>query len=826
VKLRTIDAQSFGLLKAAKLDDLGDGLNVICGPNESGKTSFRELVRMVLYGFPDGRSKESNRYFAPDGSRAGRLVFEGEGGRWALSRSGDKSGTPKVETISGAERASLRDDIVGNVTDQTYRVLFGFGLDELPAIGTPGDDAVLARVYGEAVASGKNLCEVRTQLGKSADAILSPGGKGALGKETWAAIKSVRARISDLESSEREFTADQARLKQLEAELAAAKAGFEAADARVRTLTLDAQGARTLTESLAEMESQAADLAAAAEERRAHAKRCKVDDHLLAIGPALQVLLNDMSRALDKAEQAKQKDEAAAERERKAASHGLPEDLLVHEGDRARLDAWRAEKPSLEAAAAQAVAAAEKAEAHARGESAKAESAGGTGTPTVVRVLSAVMLLVGAAGVAAGLLMSQLAAAAIGGAVAVLALVLLASSRAGASGPTHDSVRAQGEAVEARAFAEAAQANLAKAQSDWEAWVASRGLLGRGTDIAAVQSLLDDAAKRDEQLAAAAAFRAEAQSARAVFAEWGEALATLAKGPLGIAEKDPEPQALAIRAAEELKRVQATRDERDAALKEAEAADAQNEAVARKAQAARERLEALAKAHAVKGEIVGALEALEAAARQDADVARAAVEQAVGEYGALSGKLEAEGRDAELTMARQELEGLLATAQEQAEDYVVESLALDLVGGAIKRFEKERQPDIVRIAQGLFSEMTGGRYISLTVPAGGAEINVANNEGRQMSSGLLSSGAREQLYLALRVALISNLGALAPALPVLMDDIMANYDAERVDDAVCAIRELVKVRQVLFFTCHEATAEALAAGVAGSRTLKLGRCGF
>jgi len=54
---------------------------------------------------------------------------------------------------------------------------------------------------------------------------------------------------------------------------------------------------------------------------------------------------------------------------------------------------------------------------------------------------------------------------------------------------------------------------------------------------------------------------------------------------------------------------------------------------------------------------------------------------------------------------------------------------------------------------------------------------------------------------------IDNLAGAHPSLPVLMDDVLVNFDDERRWAAAQVIAEFAARRQVIFFTCHPATAE-------------------
>ena len=74
----------------------------------------------------------------------------------------------------------------------------------------------------------------------------------------------------------------------------------------------------------------------------------------------------------------------------------------------------------------------------------------------------------------------------------------------------------------------------------------------------------------------------------------------------------------------------------------------------------------------------------------------------------------------------------------------------------------------------------------------------------------LSRATAEQLFLALRLSYIDNLAGAHPSLPVLMDDVLVNFDDDRRWAAARVITEFAASRQVVYFTCHPATAEAFA----------------
>jgi uncharacterized protein YhaN len=98
--------------------------------------------------------------------------------------------------------------------------------------------------------------------------------------------------------------------------------------------------------------------------------------------------------------------------------------------------------------------------------------------------------------------------------------------------------------------------------------------------------------------------------------------------------------------------------------------------------------------------------------------------------------------------------------------------------------------------------MTEGRYIRVIAPLDGAEIQVERADGVRLSPQSLSRGAAEQLYLAMRLALVRQYASHMDALPVVFDDVFVNFDPGRVRNTLHAVSELARTHQVLLFTCH------------------------
>jgi uncharacterized protein YhaN len=133
------------------------------------------------------------------------------------------------------------------------------------------------------------------------------------------------------------------------------------------------------------------------------------------------------------------------------------------------------------------------------------------------------------------------------------------------------------------------------------------------------------------------------------------------------------------------------------------------------------------------------------------------------------------------------------------------AIARYLIGEAKGRFEREQQPKVIQDASGFFRTITGGRYERIMAPLGGGNLQVIGPGGTRKTPDELSRGTAEQLYLALRFGYIANYSVNGEGLPVIMDDILVNFDPVRAEHAVQAIRDVAERHQVLFFTCHPGT---------------------
>jgi DNA repair exonuclease SbcCD ATPase subunit len=84
------------------------------------------------------------------------------------------------------------------------------------------------------------------------------------------------------------------------------------------------------------------------------------------------------------------------------------------------------------------------------------------------------------------------------------------------------------------------------------------------------------------------------------------------------------------------------------------------------------------------------------------------------------------------------------------------------------------------------------------------EVATGRRLTRDQVDACLSSGARDQVYLAVRLAVSDYFSAGRLRLPLILDDVLATADDERFDRALTYLAERVSPRhQILILSCHE-----------------------
>ncbi len=118
-------------------------------------------------------------------------------------------------------------------------------------------------------------------------------------------------------------------------------------------------------------------------------------------------------------------------------------------------------------------------------------------------------------------------------------------------------------------------------------------------------------------------------------------------------------------------------------------------------------------------------------------------------------------------------------------------------------YETERQPETLYEASTYLERLTEGRYTRIWTPLSENVLRVDGADGTSLSLDLLSQGTREAVFVSLRMALAAAYARRGAVLPLILDDVLVNFDTRRAKAAAEVLRDFSNAgHQILMFTCH------------------------
>ncbi len=138
------------------------------------------------------------------------------------------------------------------------------------------------------------------------------------------------------------------------------------------------------------------------------------------------------------------------------------------------------------------------------------------------------------------------------------------------------------------------------------------------------------------------------------------------------------------------------------------------------------------------------------------------------------------------------------------------NIAIEALGEAFETMQRDFGPILNFKAGRILNELTGGKYPSVfiserLVPS----VTEGPNSSNIRNCTSLSLGTNDQVYLALRLAIAGILSDVQ--LPVFLDDAFAQYDDKRVQEAMFYLAKESggkELGQVIIFTCHSSIVKA------------------
>lgn len=172
----------------------------------------------------------------------------------------------------------------------------------------------------------------------------------------------------------------------------------------------------------------------------------------------------------------------------------------------------------------------------------------------------------------------------------------------------------------------------------------------------------------------------------------------------------------------------------------------------------------------------------------------------------LTGQLQAMGERDVLESRLQEKESALAQLQSEYDALTAAMVALE---AADQTLQNRFSPALGRRAAEIFSALTNRKYDRVLFRRDFSLSAQQENDTVPRELPLLSQGTADQLYLAVRLAVCDMVLPAENAVPIVLDDALANFDETRMAAALDWLVEESRKRQILLFTCQKREGEYL-----------------
>ncbi len=150
---------------------------------------------------------------------------------------------------------------------------------------------------------------------------------------------------------------------------------------------------------------------------------------------------------------------------------------------------------------------------------------------------------------------------------------------------------------------------------------------------------------------------------------------------------------------------------------------------------------------------------------------------------------------------KEELNCLIRKTESQKEYCDCLNIIIETLTDAYAEVRQSFGSALEKRASKIFEGLTDGRYSNMSISK---SFDIAVDKSDVFGSkelDYLSSGTQDQAYLALRLAL-TELISEEDALPIILDDALAQYDDTRTKTAVEFLKHYSEKGQIIMFTCH------------------------
>ena len=184
------------------------------------------------------------------------------------------------------------------------------------------------------------------------------------------------------------------------------------------------------------------------------------------------------------------------------------------------------------------------------------------------------------------------------------------------------------------------------------------------------------------------------------------------------------------------------------------------------------------------------------------------------QYGVMEQELLAFANDSDIQKLMVAKEKLKSELKNNIKEWAAKKLAFKAIENALETFQQCHQPEVINSAKKYFYQLIGDdqrnleySFVEKKLKAQPSKIvnNSFHSQEYMLDVSQMSRGAKEQLFLAIRLALIEKYRCDGYKMPIIMDDILVNFDKNRRNNAVKVLIKFARDNdlQLIFMSCNK-----------------------
>jgi uncharacterized protein YhaN len=807
MQIREIHIDGFGIFSNKQVTCLTSGLNVIYGENEAGKTTLTEFIRRMLFEVSK-RGKGFNSYPPLYGGRhGGKLKCQSASGDTLLI-SRNLSGRDDITLSTPNEERrgqSALDTVLDHASTTIFQNIFAFTLDELQNFDSLKEDEIRNRIYGAELGLGTvSLKQVEDSVNKRADAIFSPRGKKTQSNILLQDIKTLEQNIRNIQNEAEEYDQLMRHLELCESQQTARQIQIDSLESLIRNL-----------ESLAGLYNTIDEEEAGLNKLKIEKDALSVNNDLLA-HEAEVIFLQQSTQSIHST----LNDKVTVQRETTLLENKIQSDLQEigvfwnedkvksFEFNRSKSDQIKSYLKAFEDLRQGVIRAEDQLANHQ--ERKAEEQSKGSNIPLWLKFIAGCLSTLGLVGMAWSLVELNIPVLTASIISLLFGVFIFWKSMEGRK----DFIRVDLLEKKLEEKLDQAQLSYNRKNLEWRTWLKEIEFDEKLEPLTA-QEMANTLKEIQGNIFHKEELKARMQEMFKFEENINRRINKLKPSVPDQSLSDHIPSNIKI-ICELFDQSKINQQSKDQIEKQIQQQNFKLEKLKNQLQETNRSLEQIIeKAEAPDGEDGPSKnrifenqnslqEEINLASTQlkKLDTEKNLSHQTIGET---RNKLRQLASNEELSIQQETLEIKKQNLKECAREWGQAKIALFMLDAAKSQYEKTRQPGVLKAAETIFSGITEEKYPRIVKPIGEDEILIESKIGDRKKITEMSRGTREQLYLSMRLGLIEEYESRSEPLPIIMDDVLVNFDDPRKIRVIEMLKHFAETRQIIVLTCHKAS---------------------